>query len=267
MICSAPLTATTSGKNWSIYEQLLQTRFDTASLPGGGELIIFWENGLAPVKQAEYIGFSLRSRNGNLAFIDDRELFEIPFDHSIAGGHVVHPGQLGSLLVSVPKYVAQPLFYQQASIVINDKTYVPQAAQCINDLAFSTLKERWLKELAKTLTRLAIKKMAEISAQALAKEESEKAAENGKATGKKQASVATAMVYGLKLFRVATEKPDTRNWQSLPHTIYFSRVPLKKGENLVSIQVQSLGGKGKTVDVKLQGTGGLQFYSLSTLKN
>ena len=36
-----------------------------------------------------------------------------------------------------------------------------------------------------------------------------------------------------------TEKADTRNWQTLPHSIFYSRVPLKEGVNTVKFTLQS----------------------------
>jgi hypothetical protein len=34
-----------------------------------------------------------------------------------------------------------------------------------------------------------------------------------------------------------TEKADTRNWQTLPHSIYYARVPLKQGDNSVRFSI------------------------------
>ena len=31
-----------------------------------------------------------------------------------------------------------------------------------------------------------------------------------------------------------TEKADTRNWQTLPHSVYYSRVPLEEGLNNIT---------------------------------
>ena len=54
----------------------------------------------------------------------------------------------------------------------------------------------------------------------------------------------------------ASEQADTRNWQTLPHSIFYTRIPLAKGENKLRLhtdgrseQVQEFtftGEKGKT---------------------
>ena len=36
-----------------------------------------------------------------------------------------------------------------------------------------------------------------------------------------------------------TEKADTRNWQTLPHSIYYARLPLKDGPNNVKFSITS----------------------------
>ncbi|MFM7487459.1 MAG: hypothetical protein ACKO13_11140, partial [Cytophagales bacterium] len=41
----------------------------------------------------------------------------------------------------------------------------------------------------------------------------------------------------LGLFNAITEKADTRNWQTLPHSIYYARVPLPEGQSTVSFSL------------------------------
>ncbi|HOO10446.1 MAG TPA: hypothetical protein PKW06_10955, partial [Cyclobacteriaceae bacterium] len=37
------------------------------------------------------------------------------------------------------------------------------------------------------------------------------------------------------IINAVTEKADTRNWQTLPHSIYYARVPLHLGTNDVAL--------------------------------
>jgi hypothetical protein len=41
------------------------------------------------------------------------------------------------------------------------------------------------------------------------------------------------------LINAVTEKADTRNWQTLPHSIYYSRIPLVDGKNTVQFKLKS----------------------------
>ena len=64
-------------------------------------------------------------------------------------------------------------------------------------------------EFSKGLLRAALKKAAELS---IKKEDEGLAALIG-------------------VVNALTEKADTRNWQTLPHSIYYARIPLKGGQN------------------------------------
>ncbi|HAK12989.1 MAG TPA: hypothetical protein DCO78_14435 [Chitinophagaceae bacterium] len=54
----------------------------------------------------------------------------------------------------------------------------------------------------------------------------------------------------------ATEKADTRNWQSLPAFIQYVRIPLQAGVNSIEL---SAGNQQKTITV--QGNGGIQLQN------
>ena len=80
-------------------------------------------------------------------------------------------------------------------------------AEDINKVAFHSLNQRMLQEFGKGLLRAALKKAAEHS---IRKEDDRLGALIG-------------------IVNAITEKADTRNWQTLPHSIFYSRVPLKEG--------------------------------------
>ncbi len=50
------------------------------------------------------------------------------------------------------------------------------------------------------------------------------------------------------IFNASTEKADTRNWQTIPHDIYYSRVPLNTGENTVTLKTISSSRATSTQD-------------------
>ena len=59
---------------------------------------------------------------------------------------------------------------------------------------------------------------------------------------------------------VATEKADTRNWQSLPSTISYARIPLQEGRNTISFKASN----GETKDFVLEGSGRMYFRNIVT---
>jgi hypothetical protein len=146
---------------------------------------------------------------------------------------------------------------------LNNGSYTFEAAENINTLAFATLKERMLKELSSSLTRLAIKKLAEAAIRPGEKKDDSKMTAEQKKKEQKERNQREAIALGLQLFNFATEKADTRNWQSLPHTIYYTRIPLQKGSN--KLQFRLGGAAGKMEELSVVGDGSLQYRSVSTL--
>ncbi|SEO11696.1 hypothetical protein SAMN05428947_101361 [Mucilaginibacter sp. OK283] len=219
----------------------------------GGVLILFWENGLAPVKTQEDLFFSMvRHSDGGLFFVNGAGL-EIPFNYS-GDRNRVNLKSVESLRVAFPKYIAQAPYYLSASISANDQQIPLEKAEDINELAFKTLQQRTLKELGKVLSRLAVKKMAEYGLRAAA-------TSDGKTNG-----VLEGLGYGVQLYSLLSEKADTRNWQSLPSSISYARVPLQKGANKVSIVLKNAQGVAETKTIEVQGNGTMQFYNYATLR-
>ncbi|HTD93509.1 MAG TPA: hypothetical protein VK644_06850 [Chitinophagaceae bacterium] len=248
----------------SRYENILGMNYQKDEQPAGGELIVFWENGSAPVKVQQDIWFSLIKNSGGFFFTDATGAFTVPFDASSYNGESSKLEDLRSFRVALPKYEAQAIRYQGASLQLNSQSYPLEPAEDVNNLAFATLKERMLKELSSTLTRLAIKKLAEAAVRPKdVKDDPKKSAEEKK-KDQKQKNQQEALALGLQIFNFASEKADTRNWQSLPHTIFYTRIPLEKGANPVSLQLN--GVSSPQTPVTVNGNGGLQFWNVCTLQ-
>jgi len=154
--------------------------------------------------------------------------------------------------VAFPKYQEQPAYYTDATITANNTQYSFEKAENINDLAFATLKERFVKEMAKSLTRLAIKKLAEAAARP--KKDDKKKDEK------------EAMATAIQIFSLVSEKADTRNWQSLPHTIWYTRIPLQQGVNVLQLNLTSQDPTEKPINLVVEGNGRLQVQNVCTLR-
>jgi hypothetical protein len=243
------------------FEKLFNLKFLNEEKPEGGELILFWENGSAPVKDQQDLYFSLFKGSGdNFYFKDGGGLFNIPFEPGAGYSRDnLKAEDIRSLRISLPRYRSQPLFYSTANVEINGINYLLEPTESINSLAISTLKERTLKELTSTLTRVAIKKIAEEAVRTDQKDEQK----NGKKDEKKRARN-EAIAMGIQIFNFASEKADTRNWQSLPHTIFFTRIPLKAGINDITVHIG--GQQSKKLNYSVNGGQGLQFMNICTLR-
>lgn len=241
----------------SRYEEAFEIKYKPSPSADGGELIFFWENGMAPIKQQEELFFSLiKGSNGDLFFTNLGGSIVIPFYHEYSNSNFSLNG-IESLRATYPKYVARNPYYSSATLSNGDQTVSFERAEDINELAFKTLDQRFMKEMGKVLTRLAVKKSAEYVLR-----------QSAKGTGKdgKDNALLEGLGFGMQLYGLLSEKADTRNWQSLPASISYTRIPLQKGSNTITLSLKSSSGVEETKTIEITGTGKLQFYNYSTLR-
>jgi uncharacterized protein len=181
------------------------------------ELIFFWHNGLGPIKDEWSINFVISPGPDNTMVFSNHALgFSFPYkvDNEKDRSDL---SRLEIFRVAFPRYVERPVYYQSGTLESDGVVYPLQLVENINKVAFLSLKQRMLEEFAKGLLRAALKKAAEHSLR-------EKDDRLGAVLG---------------LVNVLTEKADTRNWQTLPHSIYYSRISLKTGKNTVKLSLNS----------------------------
>ena len=213
----------------------------------GGELIFFWHNGLAPVKAEWGVDFVV-SRQGGVVYFTNSQL-GLSFPFSLKGYNDREKNGLANLEVfriAFPKYIERSPFYSQASININDEVLPLQMAEDINKIAFKCLQERMGLEFSKALLRVALKKAEEYEI-------------------KKQDRTLGSIV---GMINALTEKADTRNWQTLPYSIYYCRVPMKEGKNSLTFTLKN--PEGKTVDHQYTydiKKGQILFHTFSSLES
>jgi hypothetical protein len=125
--------------------------------------------------------------------------------------------------LTLPKYVERESHYAEAGLSVGNSHYPLQLLENVNKVAFKCLDERMNLELSKALMRLAVK------------EASEKAA----SSRDQWAGVI------MNMMNVLTEAADTRNWQTLPHSIYYARIPLQVGTNSVTFEIKDREGRSR----------------------
>jgi hypothetical protein len=184
----------------------------------GGELIYFWHNGLSPIKAEWSVNFvTSESGGGGVIFANDELGLQFPFFNQNSNTSNSDISDLEVFRVAFPKYVERKPLFDQAMIELNTKTVELEIAEDINAIAFKTLKERMVWEMSKSLLRAALKKSLE--------EQLEKKNEG--------------LGLALGIFNAVTEKADTRNWQTLPHSIFYARIQLEEGENQVKLNMKN----------------------------
>jgi len=181
----------------------------------GGELVFFWHNGLAPFKAEWGVNFFIDHGRGNMLFFHNNELglsFSFP-KSSYSQEQLSALSRLEFFRVAFPKYIERMPYFQSGNLDVNGTKYPLELTENINKIAFKVLEERRGYEFARALIRVALKKASEY---ALKKEDKNWGALLG-------------------IFNTLTEKADTRNWQTLPHSIYYARVPLQVGHTEVKL--------------------------------
>lgn len=216
----------------------------------GGELVFFWNNGLGPVKDEWSINFALvRGRGGVVNFTNDALGLNFPFQ--LEDEEDYEKKNLSSvefIRVAFPKYVERPMLFDNAYLSLGQgKKIALEQAENISDIAFQSLQQRMLKEFGVSLLRVAIKKATEYSV--------------------RQENDDLGAVIGL--VNAITEQTDTRNWQTIPHSIYYGRTSLAEGQQNISLHLQgNRNGRSRdhdfVVDIKKGKTTFQTFHSLDT---
>lgn len=184
----------------------------------GGDLVFFWHNGLSPIKAETSFNFII-NRNGNVVTFVNEEL-GLSFPFNLSDRDEKDKDGLANLeifRVAFPKYVERPVYYTQASISLGESTYSLQQVENIDKIAKQVLQQRMTLEFSKALARAALKKVTEYEM-------------------RKESKTFGSLI---GIINAITEKADTRNWQTLPHSIYYTRVPMKIGTNEVTLELET----------------------------
>lgn len=212
----------------------------------GGELVFFWHNGLAPVKAEWGVNFLVDHGRSGLVTFYNREMnlsFSFP-TNNINENDRRGLSRLEVFRVAFPRYVERPPHFREATLRVNDSNYALELTENINKIAFKVLEERMGHEFANALIRVALKKASEYAL-------------------KKDDRGAGAL---LGLFNAITEKADTRNWQTLPHSIYYARVPLPEGQSTVSFSLDGDHHTDRTFTYQVK-KGQMYFHTFTSLES
>lgn len=231
----------------SAYEKEFQMKYTPEPPPANGQLVLFWLNGFGPVKAEWGLTFAKEKRgDGAIVFHNQETGLFFPFfwntgysesdRNSIANLKIVR--------VVFPKYEERPPFYKKGIVEYNNVSYPLEMAEDINQIAFKTLHDRMVRELSNSLLRVAAKQGLQYAA----------SKENqwlGLAVG---------------LTNAFTEKADTRNWQTLPYSVSYTRIPLSSEENKVELQFSGTKGEKNTQKLTIPANRkGTRFWVYSTL--
>lgn len=210
----------------------------------GKHAIVFWENGLVPYKSQTYFTFTaLPGANNGFVNFSNETLgltLQVPTRNKRSDNRF---SDLRVLNISFPKYQSRPIYYTNGLVMVNDRfTKNLELAQDYDVIAHQTLKDRTFREIGKIVLRTAAKKIAE----------------NVVANQNENVGALVG------LFNAFTEKSDTRNWQTLPNKIYYSRIPLNEKSNTLRVKVKTNRGVVKESTIKIEASKKLNFINYIT---
>jgi len=201
------------------YQQRFKLAYDPAQEAALGDAVFLWNNGLGPVKDEWSINFVLVKGQGGMVLFKNEALgLAFPFPLPDDGQSEGLLSDLQFIRVAFPEYHERPLLYDQATITtVQGGRQRLELLEDVNAVSFQVLRQRMIAELSKSLLRLALKKGAEYHL-------------------RKQNELLGAVLGGVNFF---TEKTDTRNWQTLPHSIYYTRIRLPEGTHTLQFNASS----------------------------
>jgi hypothetical protein len=205
-------------------------------------VVVLWNNGMGPIKEEWGINFAIiQDSFGWVTFVNKEFGFTFPF--------YVGDRQFDVTWIKVvfPRYVARTPLFSDAVAIYAGQQYPLELGEDLNKVSFKVLNERMLYEFSTSLIRAALKQVA------------------AHQIGESSDSPGLGAV--LSIMASATESADTRNWQTLPHSIYYTRVPVNSGDQEVRFQMS-----GNISDEKILKINNIQkgelviypFYSLGT---
>ena len=225
-----------------------------------GAAVILWHKGLGPIKDETRITFDVvKGVGGGVSFSNAENGFSIPILWPV--NEPADPKRLDNvqfITMALPKYVARSTYWNQMSVSTNGKSYTFQPASNLLEVAKADLNDRLAATLATALGRVALKQAIRMAATKATEAafENKNPKDDAKTKQKKQeqADLAGSLVnLTLMIANAATEKADTRNWQTLPEKIEVLRINLPVGKQTLTINGTSISGKtfSQTIDLEI----------------
>jgi hypothetical protein len=190
------------------------------------QVLVFWNNGLCPIKDNSSINFLIvPQQNGAYQIVNTDLGISVPYYTSDKKTNA-DLLDMRFIRIVIPKYVSRNLKYSNAWIAgKNNNLFHFEMAENIDAIAFKSLSDRIIKELAESLLRTFLKQLAVYQA------------EKNKKDG---------LALAVSLYGAFSEQADTRNWQLLPSQIQYVRVPLDSATNKLTFYAQPIDGKTPT---------------------
>jgi uncharacterized protein len=130
----------------------------------GGSLVLFWENGKGPIKEENILGFDIfrNSATSEVRFVNQRQGLEYAFGPQAYNEYNGFAG-VNAIRLALPAFQPRPYPLRTARIQYPGGTKSLELIEDLNQVAQQSLRDRFGRELANALLRLAAKEAMEAS--------------------------------------------------------------------------------------------------------
>ncbi len=262
------------------YQNLLQPRCPEDVGPGGS-LALFWENGQGPVKEEAILGFNILRYDdrSSMRFVNNSMGLEYDLGPQAYNEYNGFEG-VNNIRLALPSFQRRNYPLRSAKVSYPGGSRPLEMIEDLNEVAQQSLRDRFHRELANALLRLAAKEAMEASLRSIKtkkkdseeeKEESEEGEEKKKKEEDKKEedrySDTAGQILGgaMDIINAVTERADIRSWQSLPAEIFYQRIPLKRGTNEIKVTFYNqYNQRTEEHTLRLQGDGVLVVRNVIT---
>jgi hypothetical protein len=257
------------------YEQILRPRCKE-QVGEGGSLVLFWENGQGPIKEENILGFDiLRGSNGNqVRFYNQQYGYDFNFGQQTYNEYNGFEG-INNVRVALPAFRVRDYPLRGAQVKYPGGIKDMEMIENLNVVAEQSLRDRFGRELANALIRLAAKEAVEAGLRSIKTkkksddddnaDEKEKKNEDEKEEEEYSETLGIILGATADIVNAATERADIRSWQSLPAEIFYQRIPLKKGNNAITVSFfNQYNQRTETHQLHIRSNGGLQVRDMIT---
>ena len=229
-----------------MYEDKFNIKYANESADDG-ELVFLWHNGFGPYKAEWSINFYRGgvNKDGWIVFANSELGLSFPFYIGDKSDNEKNAWwQTNLVRIAFPKYEDRLPYYTSAQISVGNSKYDLELTEDISQIAFKTLNDRMAREIGLAIARFISKKVIESSA---------KSANEG-------------LGAAVNLVNALSEKADTRNWQTLPHSIFYTKVKLSEGEHDIQLNCKGNNNlKTNNFKVNIQ-KNRMQFVAFHTIE-
>ncbi len=264
------------GSDYSYYRRVLGVDCEMNRSSQAGELIVFWENGLAPEKEEVILNLGLSPYgNGGLQVYNSGQDIESTISAQQMQNYNINLSN-DNISIALPIYREQIAPLSSGRILVNGRTQKLELLENLNVIAPQSLRDRYARELANAVVRVLAKRAIQeaLSSIELEGEEDKDKKGKGKKDDEKEeksdndddVQVDLGQIYNI--FSTLSERADIRGWHALPAEISFARLPLKPGNNKIQLELYDRRNrKAVSRTINIQSTGGMQFMSIITPGN